>query len=175
LVGVTTGVVTGAFAGVGVPAQPIAAAASEAKSSRESSVFERRGIPKRSSAAMASPPPRGKLRRSGSWTTALDTGVVLTVSVAVTGAVPEIAAGAVTEQVGISAAPAGLPVTAQVTATVPVKPLLGVIVRVEVPLAPGEAMLTAVLLKVKFGCGRIVTMTFVVFVMPPDVAVTVTG
>src|ERR1700733_1349650 len=114
----------------------MAAPASEAKSSAESSVFQRRrwrGTPKRSSAAIT-PPPTETFRRSRSWTTALDTGVVLTVSVAVTAAVPEIAAGAVTEQVGISTAPAGLPVTAQVRATVPVKPPLGVIVTVDVPV-----------------------------------------
>ena len=75
------------------------------------------------------------------------------VSVAVTGAFPEIAAGAVTEQVGISAAPAGLPVTAQVRATVPVNPPVGVIVTVDVPVAPGDEIPMAVPARVKPGTG----------------------
>jgi hypothetical protein len=79
--------------------------------------------------------------------------VVLTVSVAVTAAVPEIAAGAVTEQVGISTAPAGLPVTAQVRATVPVKPPLGVIVTVDVPVFPGDEIPTELPSRVKLGGG----------------------
>jgi hypothetical protein len=48
--------------------------------------------------------------------------VVLTVSVAVTGALPVVAGGAVTEHVGASAAPMGPPETAQLSATLPVKP-----------------------------------------------------
>ena len=147
------GVITGVVAGVDVAAQPMAAAASEAKSSAESSVFQRRrrrGTPKRSSAAIT-PPPKETLRRSRSWTTALDTAVVLTVSVAVTGAVPEIAAGAGTEQDGISTAPAGLPVTAQVRATLPVNPPVGVIVTVDVPLFPGDEIPMELPARVKLG------------------------
>jgi hypothetical protein len=79
--------------------------------------------------------------------------VVLMVSAAVTGVVPEIAAGAVTEHVGISTAPVGLPVTAQVKATEPTKPLLGVTVTVAVPLAPGMTIPTAGPLSVKLGAG----------------------
>ena len=80
-------------------------------------------------------------------------GCVLTVSVAVAGVVPEIAAGAVTEQAGISAAPTGLPVTAQVRATVPVKPPVGVIVTVDVPVVPGDEIPMAVPARVKPGAG----------------------
>jgi hypothetical protein len=58
----------------------------------------------------------------------VDAAVVLTVSVAVTAPVPEIAVGAVAEQVGGSTADAGLAVTAQVSAKVPVKPPFGVTV-----------------------------------------------
>jgi hypothetical protein len=72
---------------------------------------------------------------------AADAAVVLTLSVAVTAAVPVINAGGVTEQLGGSTAPAG-PVT---------KPPAGVIVIIEVPLAPGDAILTAVLLNAKLG------------------------
>ena len=72
-------------------------------------------------------------------------------SVAVTGVVPEIAGGAVTEHVGASVPPVGPLETAQLSATPPVKPPLGVIVMVEVPLGPGDAMVTAVLLSVKLG------------------------
>jgi acyl CoA:acetate/3-ketoacid CoA transferase alpha subunit len=73
------------------------------------------------------------------------------VSVAVTVEFPEIASGALTEQVGASAASVGLPVTAQLSATIPRNPPPGVTVIVEVPLAPDEAIVTAVLLNVKLG------------------------
>jgi hypothetical protein len=74
--------------------------------------------------------------------------VVLTVSVAVTAAVPVMAGGAETEQVGRSTAFVG-PVTVQESASLLEKPPLGVIVIVEVPLAPGEAMLRGVLVSAK--------------------------
>src|SRR6201990_3689117 len=60
--------------------------------------------------------------------------------------------GAATEQVGRSTAFVG-PVTVQESATEPVKPPLGLIVIVEVPLAPGVAMLTVVLVSAKLGGG----------------------
>ena len=74
--------------------------------------------------------------------------VVLTVSVVVTAAVPVMAGGAATEQVGGSTAVAGL-FTVQERSSLLEKPPLGVIVIVEVALAPGEAMLTGVLLSAK--------------------------
>src|ERR1700677_3917619 len=89
------------------------------------------------------------------------------VSVAVTGAVPEIDAGAVTEHVGISTAPVGLPVTAQVKATEPTKPLLGVTVTVAVPLAPGMTMPTAGPLSVKLGAGPVGAVTVTSTAVPP--------
>ena len=85
------------------------------------------------------------------WPFALDelpAAVVLTVTVVVTAAVPVMAGGAATEQVGRSTAVAG-PVTVQENASLLEKPPLGVIVIVEVPLAPGEAMLTGVLVSAK--------------------------
>ena len=86
-------------------------------------------------------------------------------SVAVTAAVPVIAGGAATEQVGRSTAVAG-PVTVQESATEPVKPLLGLIVIIEVPLAPGVAMLTVVLVSAKLGAGAVtVTATIAVLVL----------
>ena len=57
-----------------------------------------------------------------------------------------------------SVAPAG-PVTVHESATVPVKPPLGAMVIVEVPVAPGEAMLTAVLLSAKAGTAFTITGT----------------
>jgi len=57
------------------------------------------------------------------------------VIVDVTAAVPEMVGGALAEHVGIFAAPA-TPLTAHVSATEPVKPPLGVIVRVEVVEPP---------------------------------------
>jgi hypothetical protein len=100
------------------------------------------------------------------------------VSVAVTAPVPEmIAAGALVEQVGMSTAPEGLAVTAQVSATLPVKPPLGVTVMVEVPFVPGDVMLIAVLVSVKLGVtlgALTVTATLVVVEVLPEVPVTVT-
>src|ERR1700760_2636745 len=58
------------------------------------------------------------------------------VSVEVTGPVP-IAAGCVTVQVGGAVAPAGPFATAQVSATLPVNPPVGVMVRFDVAEAPG--------------------------------------
>jgi hypothetical protein len=49
-------------------------------------------------------------------------------------------------QVGASTAPGGAPVTAQLIVICPVKPPLGEILMVEVPLAPGDAMVAPVLL-----------------------------
>ena len=89
------------------------------------------------------------------WPVALDellAAVVLTVSVADTAAIELMAGGAATEQVGRSTAVAG-PVTVQESATEPVKPPLGMIVIVEVPLTPGVAMLTVVLVSAKLGAG----------------------
>lgn len=157
------------------PLQPMPAPATTAKSSRPSSVFNLRlrpGTLKKNNAARTTPPPTWKVRP---WSAALDAAVVLMVSVAVTGAVPEIDAAGNTEQVGISTVPAGLPVTAQVRATVPMKPPLGAMVIAEVPVAPGDAMLTEVLLSVKLGAGPgpgpvgevTVTSTFVPPIKPP--------
>jgi hypothetical protein len=133
-------------------------------SNRLSRVFVRRrpkGNPKNRNAARALPPPSANiglrwLRKAVAvWPVALDellAAVVLTVSVAVTAAVPVMAGGAAAEQVGRSTAVAG-PVTVQESATEPVKPPLGLIVIVEVPATPGVAMLTVVLVSAKLGAG----------------------
>jgi hypothetical protein len=99
--------------------------------------------------------------------------MVLMVSVAVTAAVPEMAAGAVTEHVGGSSAPTGLEVTAHVIATVPVKPPLGVIVMVELAVAPGDAMVIGGPLSVKAGGTATVIATIVVSATPAELPVTV--
>jgi hypothetical protein len=121
----------------------------------------RKGNPKNRNAVRALPPPSANiglrwLRKAVAvWPVALDellAAVVLTVSVAVTAAVPVMAGGAATEQLGRSTAVAG-PVTVQESATEPVKPPLGMIVIVEVPLTPGVAMLTVVLVSAKLGVG----------------------
>jgi hypothetical protein len=133
-------------------------------SNRLSRVFVRRrrkGNPKNRNAAKALPPPSANIglrwlrKAADAWPVALDellAAVVLTVSVAVTAAVPVMAGGAAAEQVGRSTAVAG-PVTVQESATEPVKPPLGMIVIVEVPLTPGVAMLTVVLVSAKLGAG----------------------
>ena len=106
--------------------------------------------------------------------------MVLTVSVAVTVAPPVVAGGAVTEHVGASAAPVGPPETAQLRATLPVKPPVGVIVMIDVSLGPGDAMVTAVLLSVKPGraagtlAGTLTVKLVVALRLPVEAAVTVT-
>ena len=147
-----------------VPPHPMTIVANAPSSNRLSRVFVRRrrkGNPKNRNAARALPPPSDNIRLRWSrkavaaWPLALDellAAVVLTVSVAFTAAVPVIAGGAATEQVGRSTAVAG-PVTVQESATEPVKPPLGMIVIVEVPLTPGVAMLTVVLVSAKLGAG----------------------
>jgi hypothetical protein len=74
----------------------------------------------------------------------------LMASVAATGPVPEMVAGCVTVQVGGSSVPTAS-VTAQVSATPPVKPPLGVTVIIEVPPVPGETMLIGVPLTTNVG------------------------
>ena len=101
---------------------------------------------------------------------------VLKVNVAVTGCVPEIDAGCVVVQEGGSAAPEGLDVMAQVSATLPVNPPVGVIVTADVPLAPGCAMFTAVAATVNDGVvvePWTVSARFAVSVVVPPVPVTV--
>ena len=86
--------------------------------------------------------------------------MVFTVSVAVTAVVPVIAGGVVTRQVGTSVAPAGVLVTAQPSATAPVKPPLGVTVIVEVAGVPGVTFVMATPLSAKLGTGAVpVTVT----------------
>jgi hypothetical protein len=133
-------------------------------SNRLSRVFVRRrrkGNPKNRNAARALPPPSANIglrwlgKAVATWPVAFDellAAVVLTVSIAVTVVVPVMGGGAATEQVGRSTAVAG-PVTVQESATEPVKPPLGMIVIVEVPLTPGVAMLTVVLVSAKLGAG----------------------
>ena len=98
------------------------------------------------------------------------------VSFAVTESVPEIAMGWVAEQVGGSIAPDGPLVIAHVSATVPVKPLAGATVTVEVALPPGEGTLTGVPLIAKLGVEPAAvteTASVVVCVTPEPMAVTV--
>lgn len=95
--------------------------------------------------------PMGKTFRNGLRsvrTDAAEADVVLIVSVAVTEEGVLVIGGVETEQVGRSAAPIG-PETVHESITLLLKPPLGVMVIVEVPLAPGDAMLTGVLLSVK--------------------------
>jgi hypothetical protein len=101
--------------------------------------------------------------------------LVLMVSEAVAALVPVTLAEAA-EQVGLLAveAPVGAEVTAQPSATVPVNPFAGVAVIVEVPVAPGEVMVTAVPVSVNVGGGTTTTAIAVVAVRLPETPVTVT-
>jgi len=85
--------------------------------------------------------------------------VLFTVSVAVTAVAPVIAGGVVTEQVGVSVAFAGVPVTAQASETAPVKPPLGVTVMVDVAGVPGVTFVMATPLSAKLGTVGTVTTT----------------
>jgi hypothetical protein len=164
------------------PPHPIAPAIKVAISSRPSGVIvlrRRMGNPNQSSDAMATTVPPIAHATDRLWAAA-DAAVVLTVSVAVTGALPVAAGGAETEHVGASAAPMGPPETAQLRATLPVKPPVGVIVMVDVPVGPGDAMVTAVLLSVKPGgaggalAGTLTVKLVVALRLPVEAAVTVT-
>lgn len=136
------------------PPHPTAVAATARNPKRLNNAFHlrlRKGR-KKSSAAKVPPPPRRRNRRSiGLRSAALDAAVVLMVSVDVTGPVPEMGAGWAAEQVGASIAPDGWEVMAQVSATLPINPPLGVTVMVEVALAPGDAILIGAALIVKAG------------------------
>ena len=141
------------------PPHPVAVATIIASSNMPTNAFHlrlRRGKQKRSSAAAIVPPPpspnRGcfELRRE-----AVAVPVVLMVSEAVTGVVPEMAEGWLMEQVGISIAAAGLSVSAQVRATVPVNPPLGVTVIVDVAVAPDAEILIALPLSEKEGVAAV--------------------
>jgi hypothetical protein len=84
---------------------------------------------------------------------------VFTVSVAVTAELPETGVDPLAEHVGASAAPDG-PVTAQLRATLPVNPPLGVIVIAEVAFPPADGMLMFEPLSANIGvAGGPVTMT----------------
>lgn len=99
--------------------------------------------------------------------------VVLTVSVALTAWVPAMACGWLMEHVGGLTAPAG-PVTAQVRATAPVNPPLGVMVITEVAFPPADGTLIFEPPSVNSGvtAGAVtVTWTVVVAVMPPELPV----
>jgi hypothetical protein len=116
---------------------------------------------------------------SGLCIAAVELPVVVTVRVAVTAEVPEIAAGCVREHVGRSVAPAGYDVRLQARATVPAKPPLGVIEIVELAGVPGTAFVTEVPDSANPGVGG-GTAAFTVTAMVagilrlPDVPVTVT-
>ena len=100
--------------------------------------------------------------RLGRTRAALVAAVVVIVSVAVPAEVPVMLTGLVGPKLKVGGywAPAGLEVMAAVSATLPVKPPLGVTVIVEVfpVVAPGETV-TAVPLTVNPGDGGIVTVT----------------
>ena len=98
--------------------------------------------------------------------------------VAVTAVEPVMVGGAVTVHVGMYCPPLGLEVTAQVSATVPVYPPIGVTVMLDVAEAPGASLVMAIALSEKLGGGGAtpltVSATVVVCVMAPETPVMVT-
>jgi len=130
---------------------------------------------KRDAKAMLPPTVRLRGRRFSSAATVL--AVLFTVSVAMTAVVPVMDGGVVTEQVGSSVAPVGVAVTAQLSATAPINPPLGVTVIVDVTGVPGVTFVIATPLSAKLGVAVTlftVTETLVPCVMAPDVPFTLT-
>ena len=100
--------------------------------------------------------------------------MLTTVRIEFTGAAPAIlTAAGFSEQVTGLVALAGLVVTAQVRSTVPVNPVDGVVVIVDVPVPPCVMETAPVLLMLKLGAALMVTLTVVLWVMLPDTPVTV--
>ena len=84
------------------------------------------------------------------------------VSVAVAGVAPESVTGVVEPKlrVGRIVAPSGAELMTAVSDTVPLNPLAGEMVTVDVlPAAVPDAIVTAVPLTVKLGCGSVMTVT----------------
>jgi hypothetical protein len=123
--------------GAGPLLQPALNPAATISTIAPNSVVQRRrrtgtGTRKNSNAAIATPPPIGNRCIFGSAIVA-EVAVVVTVSVAVTAVVLVTTAGALTEQVVVVFV---VGVTAQLRATLPVNPPVGVTVIIDVPLAP---------------------------------------
>ena len=160
------------------PPQPRTAAPAIVSSRTPRRALQRRartGIHTRN-AATTIPPARPVTAFEGLSSVAVVAAAVLTVSVAVAGALPVTETEAGTVQVGRSVAPDGLAVRVHVKATLPVNPPPGVTVRVEFPLPPGVSAATALILKVKLGVGGgavTVSATVVAASMLPDVPETV--
>jgi hypothetical protein len=120
-------------------------------------------MPKSSKQASVAPPTyQGTPERLGDARAVLVAGVVEMVRVAVPDAVPAMVTGLVEPKlkVGKSWSPAGLEVTAAVSATLPVKPPAGVRVMVDVfaVVVPGVTV-TAVPLTVKLGLTAVAMVT----------------
>jgi hypothetical protein len=136
----------------------------------------REGRKKNSAATAVSPPNANRLWKEFRKLASVDA-VLLIVNVAVTASAPVMATGAATVQVGRSCAADGLVVIAQLSATVPVKPPLGVTVTVDEAGVPGVAFVIAVPLRAKFGTIAVpltVTSAVAVCVILPEVPVIVT-
>lgn len=158
-------------------AQPLAPTrnAPSRKTTSRARHVRRRGTKSRNSAASALPPPRPNKER---WRATEGGGDVDRVRVAVTACVPVTAGGWLTEQAGGSTGLDGLVAMAHARATGPVKPPLGVMVMVEVPVAPADAMLMAEPLRANWPVpgpvtgGSTVMSTVVEALMVPDFPVT---
>lgn len=136
------------------PPQPLAAATAITNSSMPTSVCHLRrrdGKQKINSAARAPLPPSPSVLSVGLRYPATLAPAVVMVSVAVTGCVPEMLGGCVTEHVGELIAAAGLLVRAHASVTVPAKAPLGVTVMGEVAFAPAEEMVIGAPLSEKDG------------------------
>lgn len=113
------------------------------------------------------------------WATVEGIGEVDRVKVVVTALAPAMDGGWLTEQAGGSTALNGVVAMVQDKATDPVKPPLGVMVMVEVPLDPADAMSTGVPLRENWPNpdpvpgATIVMATVVEALMVPEVPVTV--
>ena len=146
--------------------------------------FPRRppGMPKNSIAARARPPPAVKSPFAGRWNSDVVCAVVLMVRVEVAVAPDSITEAGLSEQVGISVAPAGVAVTVQVNPTLPAKGFVapGTTEIIADPVPPCVATVIApLLLKLNVPGATTtpatVTATVTAAVVVPEVPVTVTA
>lgn len=128
----------------------------------------RTGMPKSKRQARVAPPVtyQGSPGRLGKTSELLLAAVVVIVRVAVPAVVPVMVTGVVGPKLKVGGywAPVGLDVTVAVSATLPMKPPVGVTVMVDVfpVVTPGAETVTAVPLTVKLGLTAGVTVTEVV-------------
>ena len=135
-----------------LPEQPLMPANVKPSNSSRAMVMRRRRGTKKNNMQANAPPPTIRVRPACTETVLCDSCAAIVVRVTVDVAVPPDASvklsGEATQVGRSEAVPTPLNATEQVTATVPAKPPLELTVMVLAPLLPGEAMVTAVALRI---------------------------